>query len=117
MTLDKALQTVIFTSIFRNATFSYKSMYNFTIFRKKGHRRIAGYDGLCVRRTGSTHEHNKTKVFLMESAKRAVLFAQDISLWDLDAGYVVARFKPDIPVRYCDFDYYRIHHSSDLIDT
>ena len=70
----------------------------YDICRRKGHRRIAGYDGLCVRRTDSTHENSKTKVFLIESAKRAVLFAQDISLWDLDNGYVIARFKPDIPV-------------------
>ena len=50
-------------------------------------RRIRGYDGLRF-------EMN-SKIFVVEEGAKAVVFAHDISVWDVDRGVVLAVFTPD----------------------
>nr|XP_018670119.1 uncharacterized protein LOC100177451 [Ciona intestinalis] len=68
-------------------------------FRKGGHRKIPGYEGLTFRKP-SSHQQS-TSVYLMRSATRAVVFSNDISLWDLERNYVMSRFTPDVPFQCC----------------
>ncbi|PVD33550.1 hypothetical protein C0Q70_04807 [Pomacea canaliculata] len=56
-------------------------------------RRARGYDGLQFG-VGS-------KIFLQEDTSRAVVFAGDISVWDLDKGTALAVFTPDTRVLCC----------------
>ncbi|KAL8572753.1 hypothetical protein ACOMHN_030335 [Nucella lapillus] len=56
-------------------------------------RRARGYDGLRLS-VGS-------KIFLQDDVSRAVVFAEDISLWDVSKGRAVAVFTPDTRVLCC----------------
>uniref|UniRef100_H2YH36 Uncharacterized protein n=1 Tax=Ciona savignyi TaxID=51511 RepID=H2YH36_CIOSA len=40
-------------------------------------------------------------VYLMRSSTRAVVFSDDISLWNLEHNYVMCRFTPDVPLKCC----------------
>ncbi|XP_076450611.1 NACHT domain- and WD repeat-containing protein 1-like [Babylonia areolata] len=61
--------------------------------RSNSLRRARGYDGLRFS-VGS-------KIFVQEDNARAVVFAEDISLWDLDKGTALAVFTPDTRVLCC----------------
>ncbi|XP_076471205.1 NACHT and WD repeat domain-containing protein 2-like [Babylonia areolata] len=56
-------------------------------------RRARGYDGL--RFSGGS------QIFLQNDATRAVVFAGDISLWDVEQGRAIAVFSPDSRVLCC----------------
>ncbi|XP_070200834.1 NACHT and WD repeat domain-containing protein 2-like isoform X2 [Littorina saxatilis] len=56
-------------------------------------RRARGYDGL--------HFSVGSRIFLQDDNSRAVVFAEDISLWDLDQGTALAVFTPDTRVLCC----------------
>nr|KAG5686694.1 hypothetical protein BaRGS_013593 [Batillaria attramentaria] len=56
-------------------------------------RRARGYDGLRFA-VGS-------KIFMQDDSTRAVVFAGDISLWDLDKGRALAVFTPDTRILCC----------------
>lgn len=57
-------------------------------------RRISGYGGLCF-------EMN-SKIFVTENGSRAIVFAGDISVWDLEKCTVLAVFTPDNRITVCD---------------
>ncbi|KAK6972688.1 NACHT domain- and WD repeat-containing protein 1-like isoform x3 [Biomphalaria glabrata] len=57
-------------------------------------RRIRGYDGLRF-------EIN-SKIFIVENGRKAIVFAVDISVWDLEAGAALAIFTPDTKITVCD---------------
>ena len=57
-------------------------------------RRIRGYEGLRF-------EMN-SKLFVVDDARKAVVFAGDISVWDIDAGTVLAVFSPDTRIMTCN---------------
>nr|CAB3261825.1 uncharacterized protein LOC100177451 [Phallusia mammillata] len=46
-------------------------------------------------------KHHTTSVFLAKSATKAILFAHEISLWDLENEYVISKFTPDVPFSCC----------------
>ncbi|XP_033638665.1 NACHT domain- and WD repeat-containing protein 1-like isoform X1 [Asterias rubens] len=58
--------------------------------RKSTLRKLRGYKGMKL-----TME---SKIFMIDDGARAIVFATDISLWDLDRGTMVALFTPDIRI-------------------
>ncbi|XP_071956907.1 uncharacterized protein [Antedon mediterranea] len=44
----------------------------------------------------------QSKVFMIEDGKRAVVFSNDVTLWDLDEGSPLAMFSPDISITCVD---------------
>ncbi|KAL5007519.1 hypothetical protein ScPMuIL_016325 [Solemya velum] len=57
-------------------------------------RRIKGYPGLKI--------GIKSKIFITDNGKKAVVFAGDISLWDLENGSVLSVFTPDTNINCCN---------------
>ncbi|KAH9519361.1 hypothetical protein Btru_075339 [Bulinus truncatus] len=57
-------------------------------------RRIRGYDGLRF--------EISSKIFIVENGRKAIVFAADISIWDLEAGAALAVFTPDTRITVCD---------------
>lgn len=56
-------------------------------------RRIRGYSGFRMQM--------KSKIFIVESGTRAVVFSTDVSVWDLTQGSVLAVFTPDTKINVC----------------
>ncbi|XP_076821658.1 uncharacterized protein LOC143468371 isoform X1 [Clavelina lepadiformis] len=67
--------------------------------KRGAHRKIPGYEGLRMRKRSNGCQG--TTVYLTGTAKRAILFTYDISLWDLEKEYVLAKFTPDVPFQCC----------------
>ncbi|CAH1246346.1 NWD1 [Branchiostoma lanceolatum] len=63
-------------------------------FNKRNNKKIVGYKGLSLG-VGS-------KIAIVENGSRVVLFAQDISLWDLESGSVLSVFTPDMRIQTCN---------------
>ncbi|XP_035669372.1 uncharacterized protein LOC118411296 isoform X1 [Branchiostoma floridae] len=63
-------------------------------FNKQNNKKIVGYKGLSLG-VGS-------KIAIVENGSRVVLFAQDISLWDLESGSVLSVFTPDMRIQTCN---------------
>ncbi|XP_019639552.1 PREDICTED: uncharacterized protein LOC109481422 isoform X1 [Branchiostoma belcheri] len=63
-------------------------------FNKQNNKKIVGYKGLSLG-VGS-------KIVIVENGSRVVLFAQDISLWDLESGSVLSVFTPDMRIQTCN---------------
>ena len=59
--------------------------------RPNSMRRIKGYTGLKF--------STKSKIVITEGGLRAVVYAGDISLWDLERGEVLAVFTPDMNIQ------------------
>ncbi|XP_066538071.1 uncharacterized protein si:ch211-212k18.6 isoform X2 [Hoplias malabaricus] len=55
-------------------------------FRRK-HKTISGYGGLRL--------SVSSQLFIIEGGSKAILLADEVSMWDLDAGTVLSVFKPD----------------------
>ncbi|XP_059150871.1 uncharacterized protein LOC131937445 isoform X2 [Physella acuta] len=56
-------------------------------------RRIQGYDGLRF-------EIN-SKIFVVDNGSKAIVFAGDVSVWDLDQGTALSVFTPDTRITVC----------------
>lgn len=62
--------------------------------RTNSMKKIKGYPGLKFG-VGS-------KIFIVEGNTRAVVFAGDISLWDIEKGIVLSVFNPDMKIQCCN---------------
>ncbi|XP_038053193.1 NACHT domain- and WD repeat-containing protein 1-like isoform X2 [Patiria miniata] len=58
--------------------------------RKSTLRKLRGYNGMKLTMD--------SKIFMIDDGARAVVFANDISLWDLDRAMLIALFTPDIRI-------------------
>ncbi|XP_048383603.1 uncharacterized protein LOC125451016 isoform X2 [Stegostoma tigrinum] len=54
---------------------------------RKGHKTIPGYENLHFRTNSTVH--------LTDGGSKAIVFAGDVSVWDLDSGTVLSIFTPD----------------------
>ncbi|CAL1528321.1 unnamed protein product [Lymnaea stagnalis] len=57
-------------------------------------RRIRGYEGLNF--------ETNAKIFIIEEGRKAVVFAGDISMWDLEKATALAVFTPDTRITVCN---------------
>jgi len=57
-------------------------------FKKSSLRKIHGYQGM-------NFQFGMNKIFILKGGSKAIIYAGDISMWDLDKGVVLAVYTPD----------------------
>ena len=57
-------------------------------FKHKSLRKITGYSGMSF-------QFGMNKIFIMKGGRKGIIYAGDISMWDLDKGTVLAVYTPD----------------------
>ncbi|XP_077971854.1 uncharacterized protein LOC120345690 [Styela clava] len=68
--------------------------------RRHSHRSIAGYPRLDVT-SSESDDSQSTTIFAISGGKRAILFANSISVWDLEKESLLMVFEPDVKFQCC----------------
>lgn len=74
---------------------------NLNSFRRQSHRSIVGYRRLDVE--VQQDDCQPTTIYITKEGKRAILFANSISVWDLDSESLMMVFEPDYKVSAISF--------------